>query len=97
MLPNDEVLLLFLSGPQNFSLTSCQFEMDREDMKHHISMLITEGRLTLAPIGEHPQHVIDIGTGTGTSSFLNVSIPLTTCRYLGYRIWSVCLASHEGD
>jgi ubiquinone/menaquinone biosynthesis C-methylase UbiE len=43
--------------------------MDREDIKHHISMLITEGRLHLAPIGKNPQRVVDIGTGTGTSIF----------------------------
>jgi tRNA G46 methylase TrmB len=46
-----------------------QTEMDREDIKHHISMLITEGRLHLAPIGKNPQRVVDIGTGTGTSIF----------------------------
>lgn len=38
-------------------------------MKHHISMLITEGRLTLAPIEDHPQRVIDVGTGTGVYLF----------------------------
>jgi hypothetical protein len=42
-----------------------QSEMDREDMKHHISMLITEGQLHLAPIGSNPQVILDIGTGTG--------------------------------
>lgn len=41
--------------------------MDREDMKHHISILLTEGRLHLAPIGDRPQKILDIGTGTGTS------------------------------
>ncbi|OBT76101.1 hypothetical protein VF21_04857 [Pseudogymnoascus sp. 05NY08] len=40
-------------------------EMDREDMKHHISMLITKGRLHLAPIGPDPEVILDIGTGTG--------------------------------
>jgi len=39
--------------------------MDREDMKHHITMLLTEGRLQLAPITSNPQRVLDIGTGTG--------------------------------
>lgn len=39
--------------------------MDREDMKHHISMLLTEGQLHLAPISENPQNILDIGTGTG--------------------------------
>jgi methylase of polypeptide subunit release factors len=39
--------------------------MDREDMKHHISMLISEGQLHLAPIGPNPQLILDVGTGTG--------------------------------
>jgi hypothetical protein len=34
-------------------------------MKHHISMLITEGQLHLAPIGSNPQNILDVGTGTG--------------------------------
>jgi ubiquinone/menaquinone biosynthesis C-methylase UbiE len=34
-------------------------------MKHHISMLITKGRLHLAPIGPDPEVILDIGTGTG--------------------------------
>jgi hypothetical protein len=42
-----------------------QSEMDREDMKHHISMLITEGQLHLASIDPNPQMILDIGTGTG--------------------------------
>jgi predicted O-methyltransferase YrrM len=44
--------------------------MDREDMKHHISMLITKGRLHLAPVTSDPKLILDIGTGTGMSSFL---------------------------
>ncbi|KAI9863974.1 MAG: hypothetical protein M1824_006012 [Vezdaea acicularis] len=40
-------------------------EMDREDMKHHITMRITNERLHLAPIPQTPTNVLDIGTGTG--------------------------------
>jgi len=32
---------------------------------HHIFRLITGGSLFRAPIGESPQMVLDIGTGTG--------------------------------
>ncbi len=46
-------------------MTVLKNEMDREDMKHHYTMLITEGRLHLAPIGPNPEAVLDIGTGTG--------------------------------
>ncbi|KFY21825.1 hypothetical protein V493_07095 [Pseudogymnoascus sp. VKM F-4281 (FW-2241)] len=48
-----------------YMLPNDENEMDREDMKHHISMLITKGRLHLAPIGPNPKVILDIGTGTG--------------------------------
>ena len=62
-------------------------EMDREDMKHHFTMLITEGRLHLAPIDPNPETILDIGTGTGKLvAFLIccVTRSLTASRYLGY-------------
>jgi len=34
-------------------------------MKHHEWMLITDFRLHLSPIGNNPQRILDIGTGTG--------------------------------
>ncbi|OJJ48473.1 hypothetical protein ASPZODRAFT_62115 [Penicilliopsis zonata CBS 506.65] len=40
-------------------------EQDRMDFLHHIYGMILEGRLHLAPIGDKPQRVLDIGTGTG--------------------------------
>jgi len=40
-------------------------EMDREDMKHHMSTLLLEGRIHVAPIGPNPSRILDIGTGTG--------------------------------
>ncbi|KAH8812570.1 S-adenosyl-L-methionine-dependent methyltransferase, partial [Xylogone sp. PMI_703] len=48
-----------------YMLPNDESEMDREDMKHHISILLTEGRLHLAPIDDRPQKILDIGTGTG--------------------------------
>ena len=56
--------------PQTFEKVLLSFllvknEMDREDIKHHITMLITQGQLHLSPIGPHPQKILDIGTGTG--------------------------------
>ncbi|KAG9784220.1 hypothetical protein KCU88_g2848, partial [Aureobasidium melanogenum] len=35
------------------------------DLFHHIFNLTLKGQLTLAPIGESPQRVLDLGTGTG--------------------------------
>ncbi|KAN0096395.1 S-adenosyl-L-methionine-dependent methyltransferase [Hyaloscypha variabilis] len=35
------------------------------DIGHHMLTLLLGGELFLAPIGHHPQNVIDVGTGTG--------------------------------
>lgn len=40
-------------------------ENDRLDMQHAVFLKSTGGRLSLAPISEDVQNVIDIGTGTG--------------------------------
>ncbi|KFY13677.1 hypothetical protein V491_06328 [Pseudogymnoascus sp. VKM F-3775] len=40
-------------------------EQNREDMKHAMLMELTDGKLFYAPIGENPQKILDIGTGTG--------------------------------
>lgn len=40
-------------------------ENDRMDMMHHLFTLIINGELHVAPIGENPQRILDLGTGTG--------------------------------
>jgi len=40
-------------------------ERDRLDIHHHISLLNLGGELYLAPIGDHPNRILDLGTGTG--------------------------------
>jgi ubiquinone/menaquinone biosynthesis C-methylase UbiE len=40
-------------------------EADRLDMSHEMILTLMDRKLFLAPIGQHPQRVIDIGTGTG--------------------------------
>ncbi|PTB41645.1 uncharacterized protein TrAFT101_009746 [Trichoderma asperellum] len=40
-------------------------EQNREDMLHTMMMEATDGKLYYAPIGTHPQKIIDLGTGTG--------------------------------
>ncbi|EFX05449.1 umta methyltransferase family protein [Grosmannia clavigera kw1407] len=40
-------------------------EQERMDLVHHIYRLLLKGALHLAPISEHPQRVLDLGTGTG--------------------------------
>ncbi|KAH8691983.1 S-adenosyl-L-methionine-dependent methyltransferase [Talaromyces proteolyticus] len=40
-------------------------EQDREDMKHAMMLELMDGELFHAPIGDSPQNILDIGTGTG--------------------------------
>jgi ubiquinone/menaquinone biosynthesis C-methylase UbiE len=40
-------------------------ENDRMDIHHHLAVLGLEGKLHTAPIGEKPQSILDLGTGTG--------------------------------
>jgi len=42
-----------------------QSELDRLDMTHRMMILLCDERLHLAPIGELPQRILDVGTGTG--------------------------------
>ncbi|MCJ1250308.1 hypothetical protein MMC30_007534 [Trapelia coarctata] len=48
-----------------YPLPNDESELDREDMKHHEMMLITDFRLHIAPIPENPERILDLGTGTG--------------------------------
>ncbi|KAG5918902.1 hypothetical protein E4U61_001376 [Claviceps capensis] len=42
-----------------------EIEQNREDLKHSMLMMLTENKLFFSPIGDHPQKILDIGTGTG--------------------------------
>ncbi|KAK3354200.1 S-adenosyl-L-methionine-dependent methyltransferase [Neurospora tetraspora] len=52
----------FREGRYNFP--NDDVEQQREDMKHAMVKMLC-GRLYYAPIGNHPQEILDIGTGTG--------------------------------
>lgn len=39
--------------------------MSRLDIIHHVYLLMLDDKLHLAPIGDNPQRILDIGTGTG--------------------------------
>ncbi|KAK1510259.1 methyltransferase domain-containing protein [Colletotrichum abscissum] len=49
-----------------YPMPNDETEQSREDMKHTMLLELTDGKLIYAPIGETPQRIIDIGTGTGT-------------------------------
>jgi len=53
----------FREGAYNFP--NDETEQNREDMKHAMVVNLCGGRLHFAPIGENPQNVLDMGTGTG--------------------------------
>ena len=47
-----------------YLLPNDDVEQSREDMKHYMIMLLCDDNLHFAPLN-HPQKVVDIGTGTG--------------------------------
>ncbi|CAG9940765.1 unnamed protein product [Clonostachys rosea f. rosea IK726] len=53
----------FREGTYNFP--NDEVEQEREDMKHAMMKLLCSQKLHFAPIGENPQRILDIGTGTG--------------------------------
>jgi SAM-dependent methyltransferase len=53
----------FREGQYNFP--NDDPEQEREDMKHAMMKLLCKQKLHFAPIGDHPQQILDMGTGTG--------------------------------
>lgn len=52
----------FREGRYNFP--NDDVEQEREDMKHAMVKMLCQ-QLHFAPIGDHPQEILDVGTGTG--------------------------------
>jgi len=48
-----------------YYLPNDEEELDRLDLMHHLMTLRTDGKLHVAPLPEHPQRILDLGTGTG--------------------------------
>ncbi|KAF5541744.1 hypothetical protein FPHYL_11732 [Fusarium phyllophilum] len=48
-----------------YPLPNDEAEQNREDMLHTMMLEATDGRLFYAPVGENPQRIADLGTGTG--------------------------------
>ncbi|EFQ32026.1 methyltransferase domain-containing protein [Colletotrichum graminicola M1.001] len=48
-----------------YPIPNDETEQNREDMLHTMMLEVTDGRLYFAPIGDNPQKIIDLGTGTG--------------------------------
>jgi hypothetical protein len=43
------------------------------DIQYHALRILFEDKPFYAPIGEHPQRILDIGTGTGESELSELS------------------------
>ncbi|KAG6146912.1 hypothetical protein E4U28_008121 [Claviceps purpurea] len=52
-------------GDGLYPIPNDEMEQQREDLQHAMLMMLMENKLFLAPIGDHPQKILDIGTGTG--------------------------------
>lgn len=74
-------------------------EQDREDMKHAMLMELTDGKLFYAPVGDHPQLIVDVGTGTGEYGTVPLQAGILTMardRNLGNRRY-VCLTGQRSS
>ncbi|KAJ5716760.1 hypothetical protein N7488_002406 [Penicillium malachiteum] len=49
----------------NYMMPNDEEEQDRMDLTHHIWLMLLGGELYNAPITSSPQHILDLGTGTG--------------------------------
>ncbi|KAE9377506.1 UMTA methyltransferase [Stipitochalara longipes BDJ] len=49
----------------SYAFPNDETEQNRDDMKHAMTLLLCANRLHFAPIGDSPQNIIDLGTGTG--------------------------------
>jgi hypothetical protein len=70
----------FREGAYNFP--NDEMEQDREDMKHAMVVNLCGGRLHFADIGENPQNVLDMGTGTGIWAIESECLPILKLRRL---------------
>jgi trans-aconitate methyltransferase len=49
----------------HYVLPNDEQEQDRQDLLHHVRNLVLNDQLFRTPLGESPQRVLDVGTGTG--------------------------------
>jgi hypothetical protein len=77
----------FREGAYNFP--NDETEQDREDMKHAMVVNLCGRRLHFADIGENPQNILDMGTGTGIWAIESESL------FLGN--WKDCLGNGRGS
>lgn len=63
-------------------------EQNRDDMKHAMTVMLSGDRLHFAPIGDHPQNILDLGKHSLSGRWIWLQAYLTCVRYgngdLGY-------------
>lgn len=52
-------------GPDKNLLPTDEIEQDRLDLHHEMLLMLLDGELHKAPIGDSPHRILDVGTGTG--------------------------------
>lgn len=67
----------FRAGAYNFP--NDDVEQEREDMKHAMVRLLSGQKLHFAPLGDNPQNILDIGTGTGIWAIESEATLLRIC------------------
>ena len=65
-------------------------ELDRIDLKHRLYTILLGEELYLAPIGDNPQQVLDLGTGSGMIWPYSRAYSAPDLLYLG--IWAMDIA-----
>jgi hypothetical protein len=63
-------------------------ELDRNDLQHRKFHPILSGRLHLAPIGESPENILDLGTGSGIWA-IDMADKYTSASVIGVDIAAV--------
>lgn len=56
----------FCSPYAGYGMPIDEEELDRIDLKHRLYTILLGEKLFVAPIGDNPQRVLDLGTGSGT-------------------------------
>ncbi|KAG0126685.1 S-adenosyl-L-methionine-dependent methyltransferase [Tuber indicum] len=54
-----------LTWSRKYLIPNDEAEQDRLDIIHHVFLLLLDGKLFRAPVGDDIQRILDVGTGTG--------------------------------
>ena len=73
----------FVEG--RYPLPNDEIEQNREEIKHSMAKVVTGSPLGMAPLGDNPQKIIDLGTGCGLWAIEGMSKAIfSSCpRFIG--------------